>query len=78
MFINELMVMNGLLTKAIFIIIALVFKIDAFKFPDNENVNDIDRRLDYNVNENSEHMEVEPNNTTNRKAKQIRGIMYRC
>ena len=58
----------------ILIIHALVLKTEAFKFPDSEDENVIDRRLDYETNDDgSDHLKTE-SNITIREAKQIRGI----
>lgn len=58
----------------ILIIHALVFKTEAFKFPDSVDENVIERRLDYDTDDNdSENLKPE-SNITIREAKQIRGI----
>ena len=58
----------------ILIIHALVFKTEAFKFPDSVDDNVINRRLDYETDDDdSDHLETE-SNITLREAKQIRGI----
>ena len=71
---TNIMVVNTLMT--VLNILALVVKLEAFKFPDNKDVNFIDRSLDHTANEDSEHLkiEIEKLNITAREAKHIRGI----
>ena len=58
----------------ILIIHAVVCKTEAFKFPDSVDDNIIEKRLDYDTDDNdSENLKPE-SNITIREAKQIRGI----